>query len=81
LLCKQHEDKGSQMRAQRKDRRGDLITVLVAAIVAVMCQTFILFNDFVAGNNSQGRGNARMITTAVVSKAGAIEIPSEPAAS
>ena len=65
------------MRAQRKDRRGDLIPVIVAAIVAVVGQTVILFNDFGAGNDSQGRGNARMITAAVVSRAGAIEIPSE----
>jgi hypothetical protein len=68
------------MRAQRNDRRGDLIPALAAAIVAVVGQTVILFNDFGAGNDSQGRGNARMITAAVVSKAGAIEIPSEPAA-
>ena len=34
--------------------------VLVAAIVAVVGQTVILFNDFGAGNDSQGRSNARM---------------------
>ncbi len=68
------------MRARRKDRRGDLIPVMVAVIVAVVGQTVILFNDFGVGNNPQGRGNARTITAAVVSKAGAIEIPSEPAA-
>ena len=33
-----------------------------------------------AGNDSQGRGNARMVTAAVVSRAGAIEIPSESSA-
>jgi hypothetical protein len=65
------------MRAQRKDRRGDLIPVIVAAIVAVVGQAVVLFNDFGAGNDSRGRGNARMITAAVVSRAGAIEIPSE----
>ena len=52
--------------------------VLVAAIVAVMGQAVILFNDFGPGNGPQGRGNARIITSAVVSKAGAIEIPSQP---
>jgi hypothetical protein len=67
------------LRAQRKDRRGNLMPMLVAAIVAVVGQAVILFNDFGAGNESHGRGNARMITAAVVSKAGAIEIPSEPA--
>jgi hypothetical protein len=50
---------------------------MVAAIVAVVGQTVILFNDFGTGNDSQGRGNTRMITHAVVSRAGAIEIPSE----
>ncbi len=43
------------MHAQRKDRRGDLIPVIVAAFVAVVGQTVILFNDFGPGNNSQGR--------------------------
>jgi hypothetical protein len=66
-----------QMQAQRKDRRGELIPVIVAAIVAVVGQTLILFNDFGEGNNSLGRDNARMITAAIVSKAGAIEIPSQ----
>ena len=68
------------MRAQRKDRRGDLIPVILAAIVAVVGQTVILFNDFGRGNNSQGSGNATMITAAAVSRAGAIEISSEPPA-
>jgi hypothetical protein len=63
------------MRAQRKDRR--LIPVILAAIVAVVAQTVILFNDIGAGNDLQGRGNAKMIAAAVVSRAGAIEIPSE----
>jgi len=54
--------------------------VIAAIVVAVLGQTVILFNDFGAGNDSQGRGNARMITAAAVSRAGAIEIPSEPAA-
>ena len=63
------------MYAQRK------IPVLVAAIVAVMGQAVILLNDFGPGNDSQGSGNARMITAAVVSRAGAIETPSDPPAS
>jgi hypothetical protein len=67
------------MRAQGKDWRGDLIPVIVAAIIAVAGQTVVLFSDFGTGNDSQARGNAGMITAAVVSRAGAIEIPSEPA--
>ena len=68
------------MHAQRKIRRGHMIPVIVAATVAVVGQAVILLNDFGAGSDSHGRGNARMITAAVVSKAGAIEIPSQPAA-
>jgi len=68
------------MHAQRKDRRSDLIPVIVAGFVAVVGQTVILFNDFGPGNNSQGSGNATMITAAAVSRAGAIEISSEPPA-
>ncbi len=58
------------MHAQRK------VPMLVAAIIAVVGQTVILFNDFGPGNDSQGRGNARMITASAVSRAGAIEIRS-----
>jgi hypothetical protein len=67
------------MHAQRKDRRGDLVPVIVATIVAVAGTAAILFNDFGPGNDSQGSGNG-MITAATVSRAGAIEIPSEPPA-
>jgi hypothetical protein len=49
----------------------------VAAIIAVVGQTVILFNDFGPGNVSPSRGNARMITATAVSRAGAIEIPSD----
>jgi hypothetical protein len=67
------------MHAQRKVRRGDSsIPVIVAAIVAVVGTAVILFNDFGPGNDSQGTG--KMITAAAVSRAGAIEIPSEPPA-
>ena len=64
------------MQAQRKDRRGGLIPVIATAIVAVVGQTLILINDFGGRNNSLGSGNG-MITAAAVSKAGAIEIPSQ----
>jgi hypothetical protein len=66
------------MHAQRKDRRGDLIPVIVAAFVAVVGQAVILFNDFGPDNNSQGSRSATMITAAAVSRAGAIEISPEP---
>jgi hypothetical protein len=58
------------MQAQRK------VPVLIAAIVAVVGQTAILFNDFGPGNDSKGGGNSRMVTALTVSRAGAVEIPS-----
>jgi len=54
--------------------------MLVTAFVAVVGTAVILFNDFGPGNDSQGSGSARMITAAAVSRAGAIEIPSQPPA-
>jgi hypothetical protein len=64
------------MHAERKDRRGDLIPVIVAVFVAVVGQAVILFNDFGPDNNSQGSRSATMITAAAVSRAGAIETKS-----
>jgi hypothetical protein len=69
-----------RMQARGKDRRGEAVPVIVTVIAAVMATAGILFNDFGPGNGSQGSGNARMITAAAVSRAGAIEIPSEPPA-
>ena len=61
------------MNAQRN------IPLIVSAIVAVVGTAGILFSvsDFEPDNDSQGSGNG-MITAAAVSKAGAIQIPSEP---
>jgi hypothetical protein len=66
--------------AQNKHARGDSIPVIVTAIVAVVGMAGILLNNLGPGNDSQGGGDARMITAAAVSRAGAIEIPSEPPA-
>jgi hypothetical protein len=75
-----HNDgQNMKMHAQRKDRRGDLIPAIVTLIVAVVGTAGILLNDF-GPASSQAIGNARMITAAAVSRAGAIEIPSEPPA-
>jgi hypothetical protein len=68
------------MHAQRKDSRGDAIPAIIAMVVAVLGMAGILFEDFGSGNGSQDSGSARMITGAAVSRAGAIEIPSEPPA-
>ncbi len=65
------------MRAQRKDRRGDFMPVMVTAIVAVVGTAGILINDFGPGNDSHGSSSAKMVTAAAVARAGAIEIPSE----
>ena len=68
------------MHAQKKYRRGDVIPAIVTLIVAVVGTAGILLNDFGPANDSQASGKARMITAAAVSRAGAIEIPSEPPA-
>jgi uncharacterized membrane protein len=82
-ICSNHikQRNGQKMKfhAQRKDRRGDLIPVIVTAIVAIVGTAGILIN-LGSGNDAQGNGNATMISAAAVSRAGAIEIPSEPPA-
>jgi uncharacterized membrane protein len=82
-ICSNHilQRLGQNMNthAQRKDRRGDLIPVIATAIVAIVGTAGILIN-LGSGNDSQGSGDATMITAAAVSRAGAIEIPSEPPA-
>jgi hypothetical protein len=67
------------MHVQARDRR-DFMPVMIAVAVAVVGQAAVLFNDFGAGSNSRGNRNASMISAAVVSRAGAIEIPSAPPA-
>jgi len=69
-----------QMHARRKDRWGDATPVIATVIIAVVSTVGILFNDLGPLNDPRGSGNARMITAAVVSRAGAIEIPSKPPA-
>jgi hypothetical protein len=65
------------MKAQEERHRSS-ISVIAAVIVAVIGQTAIVLIDFGPGDESQDSGSARMITAAEVSRAGAIEIPSEP---
>ena len=62
------------MYAQRK------VPLLATAFVAVVGIAGILFNDFGPDTSSEYSGNARMITAAAVSRAGAIEVPSAPRA-
>jgi hypothetical protein len=67
------------VQAQTRNRCGDLIPVMVTVVVAIVGAAGILIN-LRPGNDSQDSRNARMITSAAVSRAGAIEIPSEPPA-
>jgi len=61
-----------------EQRRSGSISVIAAAIVAIIGQAAILLNDFGPGDDSLGNDSARMITAAEVSRAGATEIRSEP---
>jgi hypothetical protein len=72
----QRIEQNMKIDAHGKDRRGDLLPVIVTVIVAVVGAAGIL-NDLRPANDSQGGGNARAITAAAVSRAGAIEIPSQ----
>ena len=67
------------MYAQRKGQRA-WVPVSVALFVAMAGQTVVLFNDFGPGNHSRASASERMITAAAVSRAGAIQIPSQPPA-
>lgn len=56
-------------------QHSPLIPIIVALIIAVVGQGIILFGDFGPGSQPQGNG---MITSAAVTRAGAIEIPAAP---
>jgi hypothetical protein len=60
------------MYAQRR------IFMLVAALVAVLGEAVILFNDISPYDNPRDFANARIVTASAVSRAGAIETPSDP---
>ena len=63
------------MGVHSKDQHPELIPMAIAALVAVASVTALMLLDF--GPNSS-RGNADgMITSAVLSRAGAIATPSE----
>jgi hypothetical protein len=59
-----------------KHERRELVPVIVAAMVAAI-GAFCLWSDL--SNDTQDRGDG-MITSAVVSRAGAVMTPSEPPA-
>jgi hypothetical protein len=65
------------MSAHRKDRHRELVPMIVAGLIALVCSVSIFWMDFGPGSDAQGSGNG-MITAAVLSKAGAVALPTEP---
>jgi hypothetical protein len=63
--------------ARSRNARSDLIPLIATIIVAVVGAAGILTDDLGIANASQAGGNPRMITAAAVSRAGAIEMPSD----
>ncbi len=63
------------MGVYRKDQYPELIRMAIAALVAVVSVTALVLLDF-GPNSSQGNADG-MITSAVLSRAGAIATPSE----
>ena len=68
------------MYAEGKERQGHLIPAMAALVVAVLGTAGIFYQDFGPDNGSQVSSDARTITAAAVSRAGAIQIPSQPLA-
>ena len=65
------------MRIKSKYRNSLLSPAFFAAIVAIASSAAIIFDDFGPTHPSQDEVRARIVTAAAVSKAGAIESPSE----
>jgi hypothetical protein len=63
------------MGARTKDQHRELMPMAIAALVAAASVTALLLLDFGA-NSSQGNADG-MITSAVLTRAGAIATPSE----
>ncbi len=53
------------------------VPVLVAALLAVVGTAVVFFNGLSPNEDPQDRASARIATAAAVSRAGAIQIPSE----
>jgi hypothetical protein len=63
------------MSVHKKDQHAELIPMAIAALVAIVGIASLVLLDF-GPNNSQGSADG-MITSAVLSRAGATAIPSE----
>jgi hypothetical protein len=66
------------MYAERKQRHRQAIPAMAAVMVASLGVAGIVYQNFSPGNGSHLSGNPAMITAAAVSRAGAIQIPSQP---
>jgi hypothetical protein len=66
-----------EMATDSNHRGGDLRPAILAAHIAIASIVGILLNDFRRGNASHDSAAARMITAATLSRAGAIETPTE----
>ena len=64
------------MNAHRKDRHGDLVSAIVAGLIALVCSVSIYWMDFGPGSDALGSGNG-MITASVLSRASAVAFPTE----
>lgn len=65
------------MRIKSNYRNSLLSPAFAAAIVAIASAAAVLLDDLGPSHSSQDEARARIVTAAAVSKAGAIEIPSE----
>ena len=68
------EDEEDRERMPVEDQRRDLISVLIAMVVAII-GTFFMWADL--RSDPRGRGDG-MITSAVLERAGVVVTPSEP---
>jgi hypothetical protein len=64
------------MSIHRKDRHGELVPMIVAGLIALVCSVSIYWMDFGPGADAQGSGNG-MITASVLSRASAVALPTE----
>ena len=65
------------MHAHSKHRRGDFVPMAVAAVIAAVGIASLVFMEIGPKGDVQ-RNGISMITTAVVDKAGATALPSDP---
>jgi hypothetical protein len=56
-------------------QRSPLVPLIIALIIAVVGQGIVLFGDIGPGSQPHGSG---MITSAAVTRAGAVETPAAP---